>query len=113
RLADALGVEIGPDLAEQVLLAGRQEVGLDDFAGIGLRRLARDPHLLCRPEPEQPVPPGRGFEFKLLVMGEFSLETLLAILETRHLACRPPGPLSIRGCGRGILGKLSPARAEG
>ena len=77
---------------------GCDEVGLDDFAGIGLGRLARDPHLLCRPEPEQPVPPCRGFEFKLLVMGEFPLETLLAILETRHLACRLLGPLSIRGC---------------
>jgi hypothetical protein len=94
-LADALGIEIAPDLAEDVLLAGFDQIGLDHLARIGLRGVAGDPHLFRRPQAKQPVPPRGRLELKLLVMGEFPLETLLAILKTCHLASRLLEPLWI------------------
>ena len=59
-LIDALAVEIAPDLAEYVFLAGLLEVGLDHLAGIGLGIVARQAHLFGRPQPEQLVPPARS-----------------------------------------------------
>ena len=112
-LVDALGIEIGPDLAKHVLLAGLGQIGLDHLAGIGLRGVAGDPHLLGGPQAKQPVPPRRRLEFELLVMGEFPLETLLAILETCHLACRLLEPFEFGANLTEILGKYAPSRAEG
>ena len=84
-LLHALRVEVSPDLAEHVLFARLLEVGLDHLARIGLRRIARDPHLARRPQAEQLVSPRGRPELQLLVMSEFPLEALLAILEARHL----------------------------
>jgi hypothetical protein len=50
RLLHAIGIEIPPDLAENVVVARDLEVGLDDLAGIGLGLIAGNPKLLGRPQ---------------------------------------------------------------
>src|SRR6476660_3482768 len=42
-LADALGIEVAPDLAEDVLLPRKLHAGLDHFARIGLCLVTLDP----------------------------------------------------------------------
>src|SRR3954451_20786311 len=50
-------------------------------AGCGITAEAE---LSCGPEPEQLVGPGRGLEHELLVVDEFGLKALLALVERGH-----------------------------
>src|ERR1700704_634309 len=84
-LVDALGIEVAPDLAENVVLARKLHVGHDHLARIGLRLVALDSHQPGRPKTQQLVPPRVGLELELLVMSELPLIALLAILKACHL----------------------------
>src|SRR3990172_833272 len=88
-LIDALGIEIGADLAEDVFLAGFLQIGLHDVLGVALRGIPRKLEFLCGPEAEELVAAGRRPELELLVMGEFPLEPLLALLKIGHVP-HPP-----------------------
>ena len=83
-LVDAGSVEILADLAENVLVAGFLEIGLDDLLGVGVRVRPGFPHEPGRPQAEQLVAARLGLEAKLGVMGEFLLKFVFAVVEGRH-----------------------------
>src|SRR6202789_489954 len=75
------GVEIGAQLAEDVLAAGFLEVGLDDRHRVFLGLVGAEAQFLRRPQAQKLVAARHDLEAQLLVMGPFALETPLAILE--------------------------------
>src|SRR5262245_35825194 len=112
-LIDALGVEIGSDLAKDVLLAGLGEIGFHDLARIGLSGVARDPHLAGGPQPEKPVPPCRRLELEFLVEREFPLEAFLAFLKSGHWPTPPCAPVRFGANRHKSLGNRAQRRTEG
>src|SRR3954470_1078931 len=87
---DAFGGEIAchlvEDLAHRLLL----QMVRHQRRRVAGRGIAAEAELGCGPEPEQLVGPGRGLEHELLVVDEFGLEALLALVERGHgqLHCR-------------------------
>jgi len=112
RLVDALGVEIAPDLAEDVFIARFFKVGRDHFLCIGRGGIAREPHQLRRPEAEQLVAPRERLEAQFLVMDELIFETVSALVEGGHEEvspfnglCRPPNRRRLRYLVLGIAAR--------
>src|SRR5262245_14504863 len=112
-LIDALGVEIGSDLAKDVFVAGLGEIGFHDLARIGLSGVARDPHLAGSPQPEKPVPPCRRLELEFLVEGEFPLEAFLAFLKSGHWPTPPCAPFDSGRTVTNPWGNRPQRRTEG
>ncbi len=83
-LVDARGVEIGPDLAEDVLVARFLKVGYDHRLGVILGRLAFMAEQLRRPLAEHLVAPGLRLEPQSRVVGEFALKLVFAVVKAAH-----------------------------
>src|SRR5262249_16646784 len=60
------------------------EFGGDHFLGIGRSLIAGQAELPRHPQAEQPVAPGLGLEFQLLVDGKLLLKALFAFVECGH-----------------------------
>ena len=76
--------QVAEDLADDVLVARFLEIGLDDFLGVGIGFLGREPHLVRRPASEQPVAPRGDAERGLLVHRVLAFLALLAVAEIGH-----------------------------
>ena len=106
RLVHASVVEILADLLEDVVVAGLDEVRLDDLLCVGLRAVAGLAQKLSRPESEQLVAPGLDTEAKFLVMGVARLEVPLAVVQRHRILLvqsagrNPSAKLILTGCGR-------------
>ena len=77
--------EITGHLVDDALVAARFEFGGDHLLRISFGVGARQPHLLRRPRPQQPVAPSGGFEPELLIVLEPGLEFLLTVSEAGHV----------------------------
>src|SRR5262245_330991 len=86
RDADALGVEVLANLAEDVIVTDLLEIRHDDRLGIGVGLVAGEAELLRRPQAEELVATGVRLESQFLVEGELLLEAFLALVERSH-AC--------------------------
>src|SRR5215472_3463052 len=86
RDADALGVEVLANLAEDVVVTDLLEIRHDDPLGIGVSLIAGEAELLRRPQTEELVATGVRLESQFLVEGELLLEAFLALVERSH-AC--------------------------
>src|SRR5215467_7010292 len=99
RDADALGVEVLANLAEDVVVTDLLEIRHDDRLGIGVGLVAGEAELLRRPQAEELVATGVRLESQFLVEGELLLEAFLALVERSH-AC-----LAVSGAaGRSRIG---------
>src|SRR5580704_15210413 len=102
---DALGIEILADLAEDVVVAGRFDIGDDDRFCIGLGLRARQPELLGGPQTDQLVTARRGLELQRFVMRELVLEAFLSLVESGHAILVILLDLRSAGCRRGLLSR--------
>ena len=84
----ALGGEVAQHLAHDIGIARFLEIGSDDFPSIGIGIRAALAELFGDPQAEQLVAPRLGLEAQFLVMGEFVLKTLFALVECRHSVSR-------------------------
>src|SRR6516162_9597966 len=98
----SLGIEVGAQLVEHVVVAARFKGGCHECLGVGLRVRARERKLPGRPQADKLVAASRRLELELLVVDELSLETFLALVETGHSvprASRRAGlPAACRRC---------------
>ena len=81
---DALLRQVAAHLADHVVVARFLEIGHDHLLGIGLGIVARNPHLLRRPQAEKLVAPGDDLELKLLIVLELRLGGFLAVVKRVH-----------------------------
>ena len=89
---DALGLDVGHDLADHVLVAGLVQVAGNDVLGVGLHRIALQAEQLARdPLAQQLVAAHLGAELQVLVV--LVLECLFAFVECRHRSIGLPDRL--------------------
>src|SRR5262249_13002254 len=86
RDADALGVEVLANLAEDVVVTDLLKIRHDDRLGIGVGLVAGEAEFLRRPQAEELVATGVRLESQFLVEGKLLLEAFLALVERSH-AC--------------------------
>ena len=79
--AVALVTQIAGDLANDVLVAGLFEIGLDRFGRIGAGLVAGFAHQLGRPEAQQLISARLGLEGHLGIMGELVFKRVFAVVE--------------------------------
>src|SRR5215472_14005702 len=98
----SLGIEIGAQLVEHVVVAGGFKARRHECLGVGLRVRARERKLPGRPQADKLVAASRRLELELLVVHELSLETFLALVETGHRV-----PRASRRAGRRRAGAVT------
>ena len=81
--------KVGGQFIDDVLVAARLQLGLDDPFGIGFGGVSEKAQMLRRPKSQEPIAPSGDLELKLLIVLEPGLELFLARVEGGHCPLVP------------------------
>src|SRR5262249_51158141 len=84
-------------LLNHVLVAGFFQIRDHNRLGVGVGFRSGQPELLCGPQAQEPVAPGRHLELDFLVVLVLGLETLFAFVEAAHCLVLLPAAFGLYG----------------